>query len=510
MPTKKPLKQLIPDILSHVDRHRSTMDFNLRLYKVDQGQIRPEIERSLSQEMLSNAAFNRAKERIPSINVLKKATDKLAKVYSQKPVRLADIDSDKAIIEKLTKLMDVDNVMCNANRLYNVQYMCAVEPFVQNNEQKLRVLAGHQFLPFSDDKQNPMNLTVFIKFMGSEIKAAPIDDANGVRNTQEKDPHSVDIYHLFSDSEFLIIDSDGQVREEHMRELDAPWSSGVNPYGVIPQEYINASHFELVPFVNKTALDISVLIPKLLTDLNYAAQFLSHSLIWAKNTDLDGVEIHPDTIINLGDGGDDGQPEIGTIDPSVDIEKVLQLIEFQLSGYFASIGIKTATTGSMMPGREASGFAKAMDEGDVTAERKVQTEAFKTFERRLWEKIAKVQDYWSSSGLVNEKRKFSTSFVDTFSVQFGEMKHLVTQSEKLEKVRTLYKDLKLMSRRQAIKELNPEFTPDQIDQYISELEDDIVDEDEQPQQEMSNPQFNGQTEVGDEEDIVGPNRNTNG
>lgn len=509
MPTKKPLRDLIPDILNHVDRYRSTMEFNLRLYKVDQGQIRPEIEQSLSQEMLSNAAYKRAAQRIPSINVLKKAADKLSKVYSQKPVRLTDSDSDRAIMEKLTKLMDVDNVMSNANRLYNVQYMCAIEPFVQNNEQKLRVLAGHQFLPYSDDKQNPLHMTVFIKFMGSEMKAAPIDNRDGVRNTQEKDPHSVDIYHLFSDDEFLIIDSDGQIRPEHMAELDSPWSSGVNPYGIIPQEYINASQFELVPFVNKTAMDISVLIPKLLTDLNYAAQFLSHSLIWAKNTDLDGVEIHPDTIINLGDGGDDGQPEIGTIDPSVDIEKVLQLVEFQLSGYFASIGIKTATTGSMMPGREASGFAKAMDEGDVTAERKVQTEVFKTFERRLWEKIAKVQDYWSSAGLVDEKRKLSATFADTFSVQFGEMKHLVTQAEKLEKVRTLYKDLKLMSRKQAIKELNPEFTPDQIDQYIDELEEDVTAEEELAQPQMSNPQFNGQTEVGAEEDEVAPNKGTN-
>lgn len=506
MATSKPLQMLIPEILEHVNKYRETMNYNLRLYKVDQGQIRPEVEDSLRKEMLSSAAYERAKERIPSINVLRKAADKLSKVYSQKPVRLTNAKQDQRIMDDFNKIMEVDKVMTSANRLFNVQHMCAVEPFVQDEQQRLRVLAGHQFLPFSDDKQNPMNMTVFIKFMGSELKQTVADNDKGVRNTQDKEMRNVDVYHLFSDDEFLIIDSDGHIHGDKMAEHDSPWSEGVNPYGVIPQVYINASNFELVPFVNKTALDISILIPKLLTDLNYAAQFLSHSLIWAKNTDLDGVEIHPDTIINLGDGGEDGQPEIGTVDPSVDIEKTLQLVEFQLSGYFSSIGIKTSTVGSMMPGREASGFAKAMDEGDVTAERKVQTEVFKSFERRLWEKIAIIQDYWSSKGVVDDKRKFSKKFVETFSVQFGEMKHLVTQAEKLEKVKTLYNDLKLMSRRQAIKELNPEFTPEQVDQYLEELEEDVTKDEAEPSASMDQPQFNGQTEVGNEEDEVGPNK----
>lgn len=507
MATKKPLVELIPDILAHVRRHEETMEFNLRLYKIDEGQIRPEIEASLKREMISDAAFNRAKERIPSINLIKKATDKLSKVYTQSPVRTTETETDNKIMTDLSNTMAVDKVMSCVNRLINLQRMCAVEPFIQDGKQSLRVLAAHQFLPFSDDTQNPLNMTVFIKFMGNEIKKTmSADDKDGVRNTDEDSPRRVGILHLYSDNEFLIIDTDGHIHTDKMAEMDAPWSAGKNPIGVIPQEYYNASQFELVPFVNKTALDIAILIPKLLTDLNYAAQFQSHSIIWSKNADLSGVEIHPDTVLNLGEGNSqEGEPEIGTISPTIEIEGTLQLIEFQISTYLSSIGIKASTTGSMMPGREASGFAKAMDEGDVTAERKVQVEVFKHFEKRLWSKISKLQAYWSSQSIVDDKRKFSEKFVKSFSVKFGDMKHLVSQTETLEKVK-LMKELGIISEKQILKELNPDWTPDQIDQYMSDLEEARKKNPVSVEPSTNAPQFNGQTEVGTEEDNVGPNK----
>lgn len=474
MPTRKPLVQLVPSIVKHIDRYRSTSEFNLRLYEVDEGQLRKEVENSLTLEMLSKSALNRALQRIPAINILKKAVDKLSKVYAQMPIRSAADKADQVLADNLAKIADVDNTMSSANRLYNLQRMCAVEFFLEGQQQRTRVLAGHQFLPFSDDPVNPLNMTVMIKFMGSDIVSIerPVT-ADGTRTGALTELRNVDIFHLYSDTEFLVIDSMGTVRLDKMRDMGM--QSGKNSYGTIPFVYINASKFELVPYPNKTGLDMAILIPKLLTDLNYAAQFLSHSILYTRNTSIAGAEIHPDTIIDLGDGSEGQIPEIGTVDPKSDIESVLQLIEFQMSGYLSSIGIKNSTQGSMLPGREASGIAKIMDEGDATQERNVQAEEFKRFEKDLWSKFSKMQEYWSRSANPLEKRKFTPDFVVNFSVRFGEMKHTVTDADKLKKVETL-RTLRLMSQKQAIKELNPDFTPEQLEQYVTELNIDLASE----------------------------------
>lgn len=505
MGTRKPLVQLIPEIVSHIERHRDTLQFNLRLYEVDEGQLGKEIEASLRKEMVSAPALHRALQRIPAINILKKAVDKLSKVYAQTPIRSTKDQGDQVLVDALVKVADVDNTLSCANRLYNLQRMCAVEFFVQDGKQSARVLAGHQFLPFSDDPTNPLNATVLIKYMGSEIKETmQVNSDDGTRQTQEKNIRNVSIFHLYSDDEFLVIDSEGTIRVDKMREMGL--ADGRNPYGTIPFVYINASKFELVPYPNKTGLDIAILVPKLLTDLNYAAQFLSHSIIWTKNADLAGAEIHPDSIVNLGDSHEGGDPEIGTIDPKTDIQAVLQLIEFQMSGYLSSIGIKAATVGSMMPGREASGFAKAMDEGDATQERNNQAEEFKRFERCFWEKLAKLQTYWSAQGKVTEKRLFTPDFVTNFSIRFGEMKHLTSMQEKVERVKTM-RDLGLMSRTQAIKELNPDFTPEQVDKWIEELDaDSTTQQKANTAQGGANYTYQGLKENGVQEDTVGPNK----
>lgn len=467
MPTRKPLVQLVPDIIQHIQRYRSTLEFNLRLYEVDEGQLRKEVEESLRKEMVSIPALNRALQRIPAINILKKAVDKLSKVYAQAPSRLASKKEDQDLLDTLVKTADVDQTMSSSNRLRNLQRMCAVEFFVQGRQQRTRVLAGHQFLPFSDDPVNPLNVTVFIKFAGTDTVSVDIPvSSDGTRNGAKTALQNVDIFHLYSDNEFLVIDSRGVVRLDKMQEIGR--ADGKNPYGTIPYVYINASKFELVPYPNKTGLDMAVLIPKLLTDLNYAAQFLSHSILWVKNANLAGAEIHPDSIIDLGDSADGQNPEIGTVDPKTDIQQVLSLIEFQMSGWLSSIGIKAATQGSMLPGREASGLAKAMDEGDATHERTIQAEEFKRFEKELWQKFALMQTYWSKTGAVDEKRKFSPDFVKNFSVRFGEQKLMISETDRVNRV-TALRNLNLMSDRQAIKELFPDFSPEQVEKYLEEM-----------------------------------------
>ena len=80
MKTKKPLRQLIPDILQQFTLYREQLQFDLELYQMHEGQIRKKVAESLFEELLSKSAWKRAVKRIPSINIPRKVTDKLSKV----------------------------------------------------------------------------------------------------------------------------------------------------------------------------------------------------------------------------------------------------------------------------------------------------------------------------------------------------------------------------------------------------------------------------------------------
>jgi hypothetical protein len=477
MSTQKPLKEIMPDIIAHYNSYIDYIETNKRLYYIWQGQLREEVETSLRKEILSTSAFNRAIQRIPSINIIKKSVDKLSKVYIENPVRMADNETDREVMHQIAKFADLNNVMRVANEFYNLHGMFAIEPFIEEGVQSFRVLGGHQFLPYSDDPVNPMRPSVMIKILGNEQIINPanqFDDA-GRKQSNEDDIRMVTVLALYSDDEFMIIDTGGNIRVDKMREQGV--NSTKNPFKTIPFIYGNRSKTELVPFPNKEGLDMSILIPKLYTDLNYAAQFMSHSIIWFKNADLSNQEINPDAMVDLGERTEEnGDPEIGTIEPTVDIPNILSMISNQLDMYFASIGIKTSTSASMGNGQEASGVAKSIEEGDTTSERKRQLEFFSNLEMKMWNLISAMESVWAASGiLTKERRKFSEQFVESFRIIYAEMKPLKTFKQKIEEIQLL-RDQKLISKKQSIRVLYPDMTDKQVDDWLTELTDEGEEE----------------------------------
>lgn len=476
MKTRKSLENLLPDIVRQFERYREQMQFDLELYQMHEGQVKKFVEASLSKEMLSKSAYKRAIQRIPSINIPRKVTDKLSKVYAEAPIRFSEDDKD--LIEDFTNAMHLNGTMDYANKMSNLNNRCALELYVEDNKQKVRVLTAHQFFVYSDNPISTNKPTVFIKLLGREEKLRDtVTNKDGTRITNEDEIVLVDIFAMYSETEFLIADSDGTPRPDKMAEIGI--TSTKNPFGVIPFIYVNKSKTEIIPYPNQTTFDIGILIPKLLTDLNYSAQFLSHSVIWTKNADLQGAEINPDAIVDLGDTDGEGHsPEIGTIDPKTDIDGVLRLIEFQLSAYLSTEGLKTGSIGQLEASNAASGVSKIMDESDATEARKQQTELFRQVESQFWFTFAKMQEIWAKSGVVDNKEVFNPKFIETFSVKFAEIKPLESEKEKYEKMKVA-RELKLITKKQALKEIYPNLPEPQIDIRLKELEEELSKEKEE-------------------------------
>ena len=476
MKTRKPLADLIPDIITYFHNYKEQLQFDLELYRMHEGQIKNKVEESLAQEIISRSAFRRAIQRIPSINIPKKITDKLSKVYAEAPARFSTVDLD--IIEKFANKMDVNSVMNHANKMSNLNKRCAIEIYTEENQQYARVLNAYQFFVFSDSKTSPNKHTVFCKLLGKEQKYVDsVATRNGKRQDIKREITYVEIMALYSDTEILIIDSDGSIRTDKMAQMGI--KSSQNPFGTIPFIYVNKSMTELIPYPNQTAFDMGILIPKLLTDLNYSAQFLSHSIVYTTNTDVENAELNPDSVINLGDTTPEGHvPTIGTIDPNTDIDGILKLIEFELGAYLTTEGLKAGNIGQLQGDSAASGISKIIDESDATEARKQQTELFMRVEKEFWEKFAKIQQIWSKDGAVESKETFSPDFIESFSVKFAEIKPLESEKEKYDKIKVA-RDLKLITKKQALKELFPNLSDDQIEQRLEELDEELSKEKEE-------------------------------
>lgn len=473
MKTQKPLRSLIPDIKNQFERYNDQLQFDLTLYQMHEGQIKKEVEKALKAEIISYKAYQRAIQRIPSINIPRKVTDKLSKVYAQAPIRFAEKDKD--LMEEFSYMLHLDENMSEANKWSNNNKRCAIEIYIEEAHQKVRVLPAHKFFVYSDSPTSPDKMTVFCKLLGREIKeTTTVANRQGRRLTNEDDIRLVDIIACYTDTEFLIIDSDGHIRKDKMEEMGI--KSEKNPFGVIPFCYVNKSNTELMPYPNQTAYDMAILIPKLLTDLNYAAQFLSHSIFWAKNADLQGIEFNPDTVVDLGDTDPDGgDPELGVIKPETDIDGILKLIQTELSMYLSTEGLKAGSVGQVEASSAASGISKIIDESDSTEARKDQMKLFRMVEKDFWYKFSKMQQYWAQSGKVEEKRTLDPEFVKTFSVKFAEIKPLESEEQKYNKIKVA-REIKLITKKQALKELFPNLPEDQLNERLEELEEELKKE----------------------------------
>lgn len=442
---------------SHNPIHEDLLD-------VYEGNLKRHIEASMQREFNPNA-FQAAKERISPINVLKRTTDKLAKVYSQGVERSAPKESDNSLISSYEEWLDLDVDMAKADSLVNLLRSCAFEPYIRKGVPQLRILTPNQFTVWSGDSHDKTNPTVFVKFMGSEKRSEMVEE-----QFIERD---VNIYILYDEDEFIKVDSDNRQLERQAHDV-----------GRIPFSYMNLSISQLVPKPDEDSYAMTVLIPKLLSDLNYASKYQSHGIRYGIDVDVSNLEGNPDAFWQISSADKEGaKPAIGVIAPSVDIDKVINLAKEELVMYLESRSLKVGSSGQFE--NNASGFAKLIDSADVTDVRKENMHTFKALEMDLWDLISILHNMWVLNELIDIpelNKSFSPDF--KVSIKYGDLAPIVDPQEKRDNLKFKL-DNKLTTRERAIREANPDLTKDEQDELIKELE--LEKENSTPEQ-TANPQ----------------------
>ena len=423
------LKDRVSELLDHINNNADYIEHNRVLLDMFNGNLSQYILEDL-ERALSYSYFQQMKDRIVPINILKRLIDKLSKVYIGTPNRVVLTDGEKSknksdieLKDFYVKAFQMDKKGNYADEYANMFKGYAWEPFLHEvngeNVPKLKTLPYDKFLPFSDDGVDPSAETVFIKFIGE--KSVLVEDK---RHASKVRTESRQIYFAFSKDDFWAFDENG-----HPYAPAAENENVGNEYGVIPFHYGNRGRDQLIPTQDSDIIRMTKVIPLILSDASGTILFQCFSIIWGVDLDMDNLKMSPNAIWNLKSDASqpDNKPQIGTIKPEADIDKISKFVFDIFVLWVETKGVTVGAVGNINGANLASGIAKILDEMDVSELRRVQMEEFEQDEAAFWQKMKVIHNYWVSNGLLKNQAPFSEGF--GVRTEFDEPKPKVDRRE---------------------------------------------------------------------------------
>lgn len=446
-------------ILAYINDNSNTqrLSTNADLFQLLEKRIIEQLKNKLIADLGSDTA-SKVMERLAPINYYRKVIDKLSTIYQYGVIRRVSngTDADKDLLVWYEKELGINSRMNTNNEFYNA-YCYSLLHFMLKEPQGLvgkrspfmRSIPNHEFLVMNLDSVDPSEADIYIIIMD------PI----------HVNEELVGVYHVYTDDEFMVLSSKGEILHSEMERLD---QDGMNTFGTVPFVYANASENLVMPELQDDDMNMALLIPLLLTDLNYATKFQSFSTIITIDADDEKLKLNPDTIVNIKteEGGE--RASVESLKPTVDINDVLQLASSQVSFWLTAKGIRPGAVGNLTADNLASGVSKMIDESDTYESRVKQIEKYKIVEREFWDKILKVyHPSWVASGEIDNTTIFSPNAeIETI---FPQPRPMQTRIQLLQELGESIA-LNLESRLGALKALNPEWTKDEIEEKMAEID----------------------------------------
>jgi hypothetical protein len=441
------LKDKRSEIIQYVRDNRAYLGRNAELYDIYTGNLLPYVLEIL-KKTLSENYFKKIESRAIPINILERYIDKISAAYENPPKRIANKEQYQEFVDHYVRHLGLNSKMMAADSYSHLFKGFALEPYWDDTEEKskLRVMPFDRFIVKSENKNDPTAETIFIKILTKT-------DADGQKKT---------CYYTYTNEEFDAFFEDGTTDSSALIE-----NNGMNPYGVIPQTYGKRSENELLP-IQSTDIDVmSKLVSVFLSDLSGAALFQCFSIIYGIDIDMENAVMSPNALWSFrSDAATDKQPQIGTIKPEADIDKLLNFIISSFVLWLETKGIRVGSIGSLDAGNLASGISKIIDEMDVYRVVKKSISAFEYDEQVFWHKLVNIHNEWVRQGLVTDVGligdDFSVAIIFPEPQPKRERKSII--EEKMLEVNAGFK-----SKRKAIMELNPDMTEQELELELAEM-----------------------------------------
>lgn len=457
-----PLKERINEMLEYISYHEQYLENNTEALEIYEGDLEDKVLSVLSST-LSPEYYRTIAPRCLPINFMPKIIDKMAQVYSVAPKRTSK--SEQNFITDYEKFLDIDAEMSLADEYANLFKGYALEPFVSHDgKPSVRSIPFDEFLVMGGDPTDRRRVTVFIKFMGTYLKEEYCP------KTRETTARDCQWYIAYTDNQILAFDLDkdtvGHVTEE---------TEGTNPIGIIPFIYGNRSKQRLLPTQDTDLVQMIKMFPVLFTDLGGAVMYQCFTIMYGVDVDTDQIKMSPNAFWDFkSDKTSEKKPEIGTINPEAQVDKVLAFIAHVMGAWAESKSIKVGSIGKMEGDNIASGVSKMVDNMDTFEVRKKNIPFFRKEEKELWYLLALMNNHWLTSEEV-DLDLYPISNVNAkalkkdFSIEFEPPRPMENRGEVVD---TQIKEINnsLTTTRRAVEKINPELDDGEIDVLMKEIE----------------------------------------
>lgn len=461
-----PLKQRIAEMLLYINANTQYLENNQEALEIYEGAL---INRVLAilKSTLSEEYYSKIKDRVIPINFLPRIIDKMAQVYSKGPLRKCD---EQDFVDDYVKWLDLNAEMSLADEYANLFKGYALEPFISSDgKPSIRSIPFNEFLVMSDDYIDKKNMTVFIKFMGCyQCETATGVYKNGVEVIEIKD---VDWYISYTADEIVAFDAQGSELPEALGESD-----GVNQIKVIPFVYGNRSKQRLLPTQDTDIVQMIKMFPVFFSDLGGSIMFQCFSIIWGIDIDTSELKMSPNAYWDFKSDptNENSKPEIGTLKPEADIEKVLTFISSIFTAWAESKSIRVNSIGKENAEAFASGISKAIDEMDTFMVRTKNIPFFRKEEKQLWKILALQNNQWIATKEIDQEL-YPSSIVDvptvvkSFAIDFEPPKPVEDRNDVVDTQKKEY-DNGFTTLKRAIGKINPDMGDTDVDSLIGEID----------------------------------------
>lgn len=447
-------------IASFISNEKSRLQYNAEIQQILDGSLSGLLDAKMKED-LGAKSYLSAQSRKAPINVLQKIIDKLTKIYSQPVIRTVQNgnNQDAELLAWYENILKVNKKFGKNNYKFNAFLYSIIQIGLKDGKPGeftkipfIRSIPNHQFLAMNASRFDNSSADVIIVCME---KRKRVDGT-----TQE-------VYYVYTDIQFIIMDERGDIIKDLMLEHEM---DGLNSYGVKPFSYVNDSDDNAMPAIQTDNKDMALLIPMLLTDLNYAVKYQAFSVFVAINLDDKQVELSPNSIISFQtNAGDERQASFDSIKPTIDIAQTLSLASSEMALWLSTKGIRPGQMAQIGADQLASGISKMIDESDTYESIKKQIQVYQEFETNFWEVLLKeIHPKWVAAGVVENRTIFSPEA--RVVTKFTEPAPMQTRREKIgELVDEL--EAGFTSRARAIRTLNAGLTEEEVEKLMEEIDE---------------------------------------
>lgn len=442
----------IPMFIDMAKKNKDVLHHNEKLLDIFGGNLLKHVDDALVRQ-LKGQSYEQARMRIPPINVLKRIIDKQAKIYAQGVTRQVidgNSTTDPQVLAWYEKVMLPTRKFQLANQYFNMFKNALIYPYLRDDlTPSLRIIPSDRFIPYSTGDDDDCIGGVLL-IMGT---------AKSKRTNRV-----VTVYQAIEKDEFVFFTSES-VNITAERAPKQP--DGIHGLGRLPFVYVNRDPNNVMPTADSDLYAMTILIPVLLTDINFAHMFQAFSIMYGINVTDNGLSFGPNAFWSFKtEPGSDQKPEIGTIKPNADITAGLELVANQFALWLNTRGIKPGSVGQVAGTNFQSGISKILDEMDTSEDRNEQVPYFEDAESEVWDLIVHtLHPIWITRG-IEMKERFSTSA--SIKANFAEQIPLVRRGQTVDEQKNEVAYGFTTSER-AIRRINPQMTDDEIAALIAEI-----------------------------------------